>query len=209
MRKQSSYKKQTYFDHPVLEFFAKTSVAGIWGIYMVAMGILLYVCISQFFLTSLPISIALFVAGVLIWTLFEYALHRYIFHIVTEHPIGKTILHAAHGYHHDFPTDKDHLFMPPLLGLTILAILLGIFYLVMGGLTFAFSSGILMGYLLYSTMHYNIHRYYSPKNRYLTTMWRHHHLPHYRFPDKAVGVSTLLWDHVFGSMPPKSERKKA
>ncbi|MEO1586663.1 MAG: hypothetical protein AAFS00_05220, partial [Bacteroidota bacterium] len=106
MRKQSSYKKQTYFDHPVLEFFAKTSVAGIWGIYMVAMGILLYVGISQGFLTSLPISIALFVAGVLIWTLFEYALHRYIFHIVTEHPIGRKVMMKTVSGMEDLFTDR-------------------------------------------------------------------------------------------------------
>ncbi|MEL6132948.1 MAG: fatty acid hydroxylase, partial [Bacteroidota bacterium] len=102
-----------------MEFFTKTSVRGIWAIYLIAMGLLFYLGISQEFLTSIPISAALFLAGVLTWTLIEYALHRYIFHIVTEHPIGQKILHAAHGFHHDFPTDKDHLFIPPVLGLMI------------------------------------------------------------------------------------------
>ncbi|MDZ7659917.1 sterol desaturase family protein [Fodinibius sp.] len=33
--------------------------------------------------------------------------------------------------------------------------------------------------------------------------YRHHTLHHYKYPDKAFGVSTTLWDRVFGTMPPE------
>jgi sterol desaturase/sphingolipid hydroxylase (fatty acid hydroxylase superfamily) len=62
-----------------------------------------------------------------------------------------------------------------------------------------FFAGFISGYLVYVSLHYAIHAYAPPK--LLKTLWRNHHLHHYKYPDKAFGVSSMLWDKLFGTMP--------
>jgi sterol desaturase/sphingolipid hydroxylase (fatty acid hydroxylase superfamily) len=83
----------------------------------------------------------------------------------------------------------------------------GLYYLVFGKSGAFFSSGFLMGYYLYSLMHYSIHRYKAPK--FLRPLWEHHHRHHHLSEDKAFGVSSTLWDHVFNTMPPKVDGRKS
>jgi sterol desaturase/sphingolipid hydroxylase (fatty acid hydroxylase superfamily) len=62
-----------------------------------------------------------------------------------------------------------------------------------------FFPGFITGYLIYVSMHFAIHAYAPPK--YLKILWRNHHLHHYKYPDKAFGVSLMLWDKLFGTLP--------
>ena len=57
-----------------------------------------------------------------------------------------------------------------------------------------------LGYLLYSFVHRATHVAKPPKN--FKYIWKHHSLHHFKYPDKAFGVSTTFWDRVFGTMPP-------
>ena len=52
-------------------------------------------------------------AGLLIWTLTEYWLHRLVFHWEPDHPIGSRLHFIIHGVHHDHPNDRLRLVMPP------------------------------------------------------------------------------------------------
>ncbi len=52
-------------------------------------------------------------AGLAIWTLSEYWLHRKVFHWEPDHPIGSRMHFIIHGVHHDHPNDKMRLVMPP------------------------------------------------------------------------------------------------
>ena len=76
----------------------------------------------------------------------------------------------------------------------------------MGNYAFAFFPGFLNGYLFYVYTHWAIHKFRKPKNRF-GYIWDHHNLHHFKYSDKAFGVSTPLWDHIFGTMPPRKERK--
>jgi sterol desaturase/sphingolipid hydroxylase (fatty acid hydroxylase superfamily) len=71
----------------------------------------------------------------------------------------------------------------------------------LGVYTWAFFPGFFLGYLLYSFLHRATHVAKPPKR--FKNIWRHHSLHHYKYPDKAFGVSTSLWDRVFGTMPPR------
>jgi 4-hydroxysphinganine ceramide fatty acyl 2-hydroxylase len=58
---------------------------------------------------------------------------------------------------------------------------------------------------MYISLHYAEHRFKAPRFGPLNRLWKFHMLHHYKYAeDKAFGVSTNLWDAVFGTLPPKS-----
>lgn len=59
-----------------------------------------------------------FIAGLCIWTLVEYLMHRFLFHVddyMPDHPAALTIHFLLHGVHHYLPMDRLRLVMPPTL----------------------------------------------------------------------------------------------
>ena len=72
-------------------------------------------------------------------------------------------------------------------------------YLVMAENVFVFFPGFLLGYLMYGSMHFAIHAW-NPPFKWMKPLWRNHHLHHYKQQEKGFGVSTTLWDRVFGTM---------
>src|SRR5438093_3734871 len=56
--------------------------------------------------------------GILIWTLLEYALHRFVFHIQfpVRNPRLREIVNASHLAHHADPPDPRRLQVVPLYG---------------------------------------------------------------------------------------------
>jgi sterol desaturase/sphingolipid hydroxylase (fatty acid hydroxylase superfamily) len=89
--------------------------------------------------------------------------------------------------------------MPPVPSLIITSTFFVLFYLIMGNYAWAFFPGFIFGYLLYGSLHYAIHAY-APPFRWMKPMWRNHQLHHYSNVDKGFGVSTTLWDRLFGTM---------
>ena len=143
----------------------------------------------------------LFIAGALGWSLFEYIMHRKLFHMIVDSPRAKKFVYTMHGVHHEFPRDKERLFMPPVPSILVACALFSISYLIMGWNAVAFFPGFLFGYLIYGSMHFAIHAIAPP--RFLKALWRNHHLHHYKAPDRGFGVSSLLWDVVFRTVPKK------
>lgn len=151
---------------------------------------------------SIPVYVLLFVAGWFAWTLFEYVLHRWVYHINTDNKIILAIQHAGHGIHHQFPRDPTRLAMPPLTALLLQVVVFGLFWLMMQNFTFAFFPGFLTGYIAYITLHYLEHCVRPPKFELLHKLWKWHALHHYKYPEtRAFGVSTNLWDVIFGTQP--------
>ena len=145
----------------------------------------------------------LFAGGVLFWTFFEYLMHRFLFHLVVESPGTKKIVYIMHGVHHEFPRDKERLFMPPVPSIIVASSLFSIFYFLMGWKALSFFPGFLFGYILYGSMHFAIHAFSPPK--FMKALWRNHHLHHYKAPEKGFGVSSVLWDVIFRTVPKKDE----
>lgn len=144
-----------------------------------------------------------FLAGILFWTFFEYLMHRYLFHMVVESPRAKKFVYIMHGVHHEFPRDKERLFMPPVPSIILASTIFFIMHSLMGWNALSFFPGFLFGYMVYGSMHYAIHAFTPPK--FMKALWRNHHLHHYKTPEKGFGVSSVLWDVVFGTVPKKEE----
>ena len=145
----------------------------------------------------------LFIAGILFWSFFEYIMHRYIFHMIVETPRAKRFVYTMHGVHHEYPRDKDRLFMPPVPSIVLATLIFFLMHLAMGWNALSFFPGFVFGYMLYGSMHFAIHAFAPP--RFMKALWRNHHLHHYKTPDKGFGVSSVLWDIVFRTVPRKDE----
>jgi len=144
----------------------------------------------------------LFLAGFLAFTLIEYVMHRFLFHLIPKNEKQEKFAYTIHGVHHDYPKDKDRLAMPIPLSITLSTVFFFIYKLIMGNLVFAFLPGFLIGYASYLWVHYMVHAFQPPKN-FWKILWVHHGIHHYKEPNRAFGVSSPLWDVIFRTMPKK------
>jgi sterol desaturase/sphingolipid hydroxylase (fatty acid hydroxylase superfamily) len=138
------------------------------------------------------------VAGSMLWTLLEYGLHRIALHRMR-------LFSPLHAEHHAAP--RDYIGTPTWLSVAVWlgVVLLPVWALagsrVAGGLTV----GIMLGYWWYGIVHHVIHHrteksatsgfaasYFGERR-----VWhlRHHYSPH----QGNYGVTTPMWDHVFGT----------
>jgi sterol desaturase/sphingolipid hydroxylase (fatty acid hydroxylase superfamily) len=139
--------------------------------------------------------------GFLFWTFAEYMIHRFLYHTESESETLNNIQYKGHTVHHQYPIDPTRLAMPPLPSIILSSLFLGLFYLIMGKWAIAFWPGFISGYLVYITFHYYQHRIKRPRIPTLKKLWLYHQIHHYSNPYAAFGVSTLLWDYVFGTIP--------
>lgn len=197
--------KAQIFKNPFLESLTKTSLISNAIVFGLTVLILIYVALFVINL-SFVTFISLFAVALFFWTFAEYILHRYLFHWMSENKYAKRFHFIMHGNHHLYPKDTERILMPPVPGIIMGSILFGIFYVIFTIIgypqfTWGFFPGFFLGYLLYSFFHYATHMIRAPKR--FQNLWNHHLIHHYKYPDKAFGVSNTIWDHVFGTMPPK------
>ncbi len=196
--KQTAGEKGRIFKNSYLELLTKTNPSlHIFTYGSITLGLLIYAFSTAGFRW---IYLGTFAGGILFWSFFEYIMHRYIFHIGSEHPAIQRGRYMLHGIHHEFPRDEERVFMPPLPGILIISTLFLLSYLLMGAYAWFFIPGLVLGYMFYSLIHYAIHHINPPKR--FKNLWLHHNLHHYRHPDKAFGVSSMFWDRIFRTMPP-------
>jgi sterol desaturase/sphingolipid hydroxylase (fatty acid hydroxylase superfamily) len=147
-----------------------------------------------------------FLGGVFLWTFAEHTLHRYLFHYRPRNAWQERVTFLFHGIHHAQPQCKTRLVMPPAVSVPMAFLFYGLFTLLFSSLIGApqwvdpLFSGFILGYLAYDMIHYATHhfRMRSTIGRYLK---RHHMRHHYKTPNQRFGVSSPLWDYVFGTLP--------
>ncbi|XP_042512515.1 dihydroceramide fatty acyl 2-hydroxylase FAH1 [Macadamia integrifolia] len=151
---------------------------------------------------ALPKVALLIAVGILVWTLLEYTLHRFLFHIETKSYWGNTMHYLLHGCHHKHPMDGLRLVFPPA-GTAILSV--G-FWKLLGlastpAATPALFGGGMLGYVMYDVTHYYLHHGH-PSTEMPRQLKRYHMNHHFRIQDKGFGITSSLWDRVFGTLPP-------
>ena len=146
---------------------------------------------------SIGTALALALAGYALWTLFEYWLHRLVFHFEPEAGIGARLHWIIHGVHHDHPNDPLRLVMPPAVSVPIGGLVFLILYAIFGRhYAAALGAGFFAGYLIYDMTHYYLH-HFRPRGP-LGRMLRERHMRHH-FQDetRGFGISAPYWDDVF------------
>ena len=186
------------FQNPVLEFFTKGHPLFIWAMYLpFIIGMPIYAGRELGFSGG---KIATwFVGAMVFWSFFEYLAHRYAFHLNPKSEGARKFVYIMHGNHHHYPRDRQRLFMPPLPSVILASALFGIQYLILQENVYVFFPGFILGYLMYASMHYAIHAW-NPPFKWMKPLWRNHHLHHYKDEEKGFGVSSTVWDIVFGTM---------
>ena len=138
-------------------------------------------------------SLTLVVSGYWFWTLAEYIVHRFVLHRV---PLFSTL----HKAHHAAPRE--------LIG-TPTVFSLAVFY------CFAFwpiaeydgvqpaaswLAGLLAGYFWYVAVHYAVHHFGSGGYSFIKRLKRQHAVHHHGEGECNFGVTTTLWDRLFGTL---------
>jgi sterol desaturase/sphingolipid hydroxylase (fatty acid hydroxylase superfamily) len=148
---------------------------------------------------SAVVLVGLLAGGYALWTLFEYWLHRVVFHFEPEAGIGARLHWIIHGVHHDHPNDPLRLVMPPAVSVPLAALVFALLYLAFG-VDYApgLGAGFFAGYLVYDMLHYYLH--HSRPHGRLGRMLRERHMRHH-FQDETCGfgISAPYWDEVFGT----------
>lgn len=148
---------------------------------------------------STPGLILFVVVGYLAWTLTEYSVHRYLFHLELPGETGARIHFLIHGIHHDHPSDPLRLVMPPLMSIPVIGLTWVGASLVFGApLKYPLMAGYLLGIVIYDELHYHLHCR-RPGTRIGVWLRRIHMLHHFRDPESHFGVSAPYWDYVFGT----------
>jgi dihydroceramide fatty acyl 2-hydroxylase len=145
------------------------------------------------------LSVGLLAGGYALWTLFEYWLHRLVFHFEPDDGLGARLHWIIHGVHHDHPNDPMRLVMPPAVSVPLAAAVFGLLYLIFGArYAPGLGAGFFLGYLVYDMMHYYLH-HFRPHGR-LGRMLRERHMRHHFQDDtRGFGISAPYWDEVFGT----------
>ena len=185
------------FESKFMEFFSHVHPATPVILYVPVIVYFLYRAFAQGNVSILVI-VGLFLLGVLMWTLLEYVVHRYVFHYEPKTRAGKMLHFIIHGVHHDYPNDARRLVMPPSVSVPLAFLFYGMFLLIFGRFSSSVFAGLVFGYVCYDMLHYATHHF--PMKRGLWLWLKQYHLRHhYKDDDVGFGISSPLWDFVFGT----------
>jgi sterol desaturase/sphingolipid hydroxylase (fatty acid hydroxylase superfamily) len=192
------------FKSDFLEFFTHIHPAVILVIWLPVVAFFLATAIGSS-LAAGQIVVG-FLVGVVLWTLTEYTMHRFVFHFEPRTPWQETLIFLFHENHHLQPQLKTRLVMPPAVSVPVAVAFYALFYAVFalllgipGGVAPTFA-GFIAAYLFYDITHYATHHF--PMRRGVWKYLKRYHMQHhYKTPNQRFGVSSPVWDFVFGTKP--------
>jgi sterol desaturase/sphingolipid hydroxylase (fatty acid hydroxylase superfamily) len=188
------------FENPILEWGSRVHPIVPPLLYLPVIGYLLIRAVGHEHLSGAAVA-GVFALGVVAWSLTEYLLHRFVFHLEPDSRWGRRLHFIIHGVHHDFPHDPMRLVMPPSVSIPLAIGFWFLFRAVLGPeWALPAFAGFLLGYLVYDMSHYHMHHHRS-KNRLSLAVRRYHYRHHFQQSDRGYGVTTPLWDRIFRTSP--------
>jgi sterol desaturase/sphingolipid hydroxylase (fatty acid hydroxylase superfamily) len=137
-------------------------------------------------------------SGMLVWTLFEYAAHRFLFHLDVDLLGLKRVVYVIHGNHHENPNDPLRSLMPFLGSLPFGALVWGACVTLLGPAGSWAFLGFVTGYVIYDAVHYGCHQW--PMRGKLGAALKAHHMRHHYIDEHGnYAISAIFWDRVLGS----------
>lgn len=194
------------FKSDFLEMFSHVHPSVPLIVYIPVMGYFLYQAVYTYQYGAAAVA-GWFAFGLFFWTLTEYLLHRFVFHYEPTSSWGKYLHFMLHGVHHDYPNDSLRLVMPPVVSIPLAMLFYYLFVAIFGTPNTApFFAGFILGYMIYDSWHYASHHFAMKSPRWLW-LKQYHMLHHYQDPQTRFGVSSPLWDYVFGTTASKQEKE--
>lgn len=191
------YKSVRIFENPFLESFSHVHPATPVVLFL-PIALLLFGRAALHGPLGASGLTALALFGFLSWTFVEYVLHRYLFHYTND--LTKKIFFRIHGFHHVDASDPTRLVMTPMVSIPLGLLFYGFFQLLMPrAWVDPFFAFFLVGYICYDMLHFYVH-FYSPKNKAGRWLKEHHMKHHFLGRPSRWGVSSPLWDIIFGTL---------
>jgi len=136
-----------------------------------------------------------FLSGAFLWTLLEYFLHRFLGHWKK----GRNPFTKEHLRHHRETHYFASAYKKAIAAISVVSILAGLLGFIVGLIEgAAFSAGLGMMYMAYEAIHKRAHTH-APVGAYGGWLRKHHFYHHFKDPRKNHGVTSPLWDIVFGT----------
>lgn len=156
--------------------------------------------IADFTGTAALRFMVLLVLGWLTWTFAEYFLHRFWMHNLFK--IKGNKIYDTHMNHHKNPNDiKISAFHRTLTFGGVIFLMPISIYL---NNYFTVFTGFYIGFMLYSILHVILHK---PWSKYFMPNLQKAHIHHHgKYPNKGFSFSIILWDWMFGTLPPKNAK---
>ncbi len=189
------------FKSDLMERFTRTHLAVLITFWVSASAAMLILGLGRGELTGAEASL-IAAAGVVGWTLVEYLLHRFVFHLDRWFPAAQSFCFLMHGCHHVDPSDGGRDVMPLIASVPAFGAVLGAAIWIAGeaqGLVFC--GAFALAYLTYDLMHYGFHQW-PLRGRLGTYLKRHHLIHHFRDDSRDFGVTSPIWDWVFRTLRP-------
>lgn len=187
--------RPTLFENPFLEKLTVVSVSWFLATWAVLLPL---IALAGWGTVSISAGIGLVIAGLLIWTLFEYVAHRYLFHWGARWPLAKAMVYVIHGNHHEQPRDTLRNLMPPIVSVPVGLLVWAAFEALVGAASAWLLLGFMSGYVIYDLTHYACHQW-PMRSRFGRMLKRHHMRHHFVNEDGNFAITAIFWDRVFGS----------
>jgi sterol desaturase/sphingolipid hydroxylase (fatty acid hydroxylase superfamily) len=161
-----------------------------FGVYLLAV-LLFPGLLIHYMPSSLREELALaVVAGLVMWSLIEYAMHRFVFH-------GVEPFQSLHAEHHRRPLAL--IATPTLVSVSLIVVLVWLPAILVAGFWLGSGTtlGVTIGYFVYGVLHHGVH-HWRAKGTWMRQCKRQHAIHHHN-PRVNFGVTMLWWDRVFGS----------
>ncbi len=173
-------------------------------VYMLILGIptvlMMVLAVQEVEVHHIVIS---FLVGWITWTLAEYVFNRWLLHDDEHTFYLYTTITRHHAKHHEEPRDFRYIFPHPIITFAAPVLVFLASSSVIEKSSLSFTSGFLSGYWLFCLLHVLQHHHPAPPTGFLKSIWQNHFLHHNRYPNKAFGVSTPIWDYLLGTLPPR------
>ncbi|TQV94169.1 hypothetical protein V2A60_002775 [Cordyceps javanica] len=150
-----------------------------------------------------PYVAAYWIFGVMLWTLIEYGMHRFLFHLdgwLPDNRVFITLHFLLHGIHHYLPMDKYRLVMPPTLFVVLATPFWHLSRTVFSYNWYAAVAvycGGIFGYICYDLTHYFLHHENLPL--WYKQLKKYHLAHHFLDYELGFGVTSKFWDTIFGT----------
>lgn len=170
---------------------------------------LLHVAVVRSQTTSLAVSGALFLAGLLSWGFVEYAVHRWVLHRIPRIKGFNLPGNLTHLRHHDDPQSLQRLNVQLTESLPICIVYYLAAWAVSGSWQAAthLFTGLIAGYFFYEYLDFQAHHGTS-RTRLIRYLRKYHNQHHHFDATVRYGVTSPLFDYLFGTfeLPKKTRR---
>jgi len=180
-----------------LERFTLISINLFLGVWVPLLVLQIVLAISR--AQEMGMTIGLMAGGMVVWFIFEYVMHRFLFHLKSGNRHIDALVWMMHTNHHIQPSHRLRTLMPLSVSLPLAALFeLSAIALLGDANGAALMAGFVAGYFIYDLTHYACHNF-GMKSPLAAHIKRHHLRHHYVSDEHNFSITVPLIDSLFST----------